>query len=128
MGASSTHRCAIFWTLSVALGAAASGCAARSTPAQVGDVERSQLAFVRDGVTTREEVLLKLGVPSAQFEGERILTYRLGLDAKGALGPISPEVAAEDQRYAVWTRPAYNLELVFDPRNVLLRHSFIEVR
>jgi hypothetical protein len=128
MAASSTHRCAISWMMSVALGAAACGCAARSTPAQVADVERSQLAFVRDGVTTREEVLLKLGVPSAQFEGERILTYRLGLNAKGALAPMSPEVAAEDHRYAVWTRAAYNLVLVFDPRNVLQRHSFIEVR
>jgi hypothetical protein len=128
MAAPSTHRCAIFWTVSVALGAAAGGCAARSTPAQVADVERLQLAFVRDGVTTREEVLLRLGVPSAQFEGERILTYRLGLDAKGALGPMSPQVAAEDRRFAVWTRSAYNLVLVFDPGNVLRRHSFIEVR
>jgi len=128
MAAPPTHRYAISWLMSVALGAGACGCAARSTPAQVADVEKSQLAFVCDGVTTREEILLKLGVPSAQFEGERILTYRLGLSPRGALAPMSPEVAAEDSHYAVWSWPAYNLVLVFDPTNVLLRHSFIEVR
>lgn len=41
------------------------------------------LSFVQDGVTTREEVVLKLGMPSAQIEGEKILLYQLRADEAG---------------------------------------------
>lgn len=34
--------------------------------------------------TTRAEVLEKLGTPSAEFEGQRILTYRIKVDEESA--------------------------------------------
>jgi len=40
----------------------------------------SEMPFIKDGATTREEVSLKLGVPSAQLKGDRILRYRLPAD------------------------------------------------
>src|SRR5262245_51250894 len=36
------------------------------------------LKFLNNGQTTREEVLQELGKPSAAFEMEKILTYRIG--------------------------------------------------
>ncbi len=42
------------------------------------------LDFLKDGQTTKEVVVLKLGQPSAMLESGRILTYRLG--EEGARG------------------------------------------
>ena len=103
------------------------GCASQTPPAKVADIERQYLSFVHDGVTSREQALLQLGLPSAQFEGERIMTWRLGYDGE-TLFPIAAERAPDDPRYTMWRVPAYNLVLVFDARNLVQRHSFIEVR
>jgi hypothetical protein len=43
----------------------------------------SELQFIKDGVTTREEVSLALGVPSGQLEGDRILMYQFRADDTG---------------------------------------------
>ena len=58
------------------------GCStARVQPFTIEQVTDSKLlSAIQDGVTTREEVLLRLGSPSTQFEGERILTYELRID------------------------------------------------
>src|SRR5438876_2519085 len=40
------------------------------------------LDFLVDGQTSRTEVLLKLGEPSAKFETEKILTYQLAVKPK----------------------------------------------
>lgn len=50
--------------------------AACATP--IPGASHDLLTFLQVGKTTREEVLLKLGQPSASFEHERILTYRIG--------------------------------------------------
>jgi hypothetical protein len=103
------------------------GCANQTPPAKVTEIEQHHLAFVRDGSTTREQALLQLGIPSGQFEGERIMSWRLRYDGK-ALHPVAAERAWEDPRYTVWNGPTYNLVLVFDLSTTLQRHSFIEVR
>jgi hypothetical protein len=77
------------------------------------------LDFLNDGVTRREDVQLKLGVPSAQYEGSRILAYRLRKDAGGYI-----LVERRDDWYMV----RYDLILVFDGDGVLRRHSIVEVR
>ena len=103
------------------------GCAGQRPTPQVEQIEQTHLPFIEDGATSREQALLRLGIPSGQFEGERILTWRLRFDGK-ALFPIAPDAAGDDPRYAIWTASAFNLVLVFDAANVLQRHSFIEVK
>jgi hypothetical protein len=103
------------------------GCATQAPPAKVTEIEAQHLGFVRDGVTSREQALLQLGLPSGQFEGERIMTWRLCYNGE-VLFPIAAERAPDDPRYTMWRVPAYNLVLVFDARNLVQRHSFIEVR
>ena len=115
------------WIVRLLLVTLVGGCAAQTPPAKVTEVEARHLAFVRDGVTSREQALLQLGLPSGQFEGERILTWRLRYNGE-TLFPIAAERAPDDPRYTMWRVPAYNLVLVFDARNVIQRHSFIEVR
>jgi hypothetical protein len=77
------------------------------------------LDFLNDGVTRREEVQLKLGLPSAQYEGSRILAYRLSKDAGGYI-----LVERRDNWYGV----QYDLMLEFGADGVLRRHSVVEVR
>ena len=56
--------------------------------------------FLRDGTTRRDEVLVRLGIPHATFEGNRIIGYYLG---------------HKDE-----------LVLIFDERGVLERHRFLK--
>jgi outer membrane protein assembly factor BamE (lipoprotein component of BamABCDE complex) len=73
--------------------------------------ESRKLAFLQDGKTTKEDVLLQFGIPSSQFEGERILTYWLKLDESEDI---------ESGRYS--------LVLVFDDRQILEKHSMIKMK
>jgi hypothetical protein len=77
------------------------------------------LDFLRDGETRREEVRMRLGEPSAQYEGERILAFRLSKDSGGYV-LIKPG--------NTWSGVGYNLMLAFDGEGVLQRHSLVEVR
>ena len=112
------------WSLLVILLA---GCASQTPPAKVAEIEQRHLSFIRDGVTSREQALLQLGIPTGTFEGDRIMTWRLCYNGE-KLFPIAAERAPDDPRYTMWRVPAYNLVLVFDARNIVQRHSFIEVR
>lgn len=126
------------------------GCApAHLSPVQESEVKQTLLSFLEDGKTTKEEVLLRLGIPSAQFEGERILTYRLrfeyyseGDETKDTGGVvrkvrkemvvIAREIDPNDPRLSQWggERPTIdylNLILVFDEHHVLQRHSLLRV-
>jgi hypothetical protein len=84
------------------------------------------LAFLVDGATTRETVLLQLGQPSGRFERERILTYRLGYDEKTGNHWLV-EREAGPSGWAAWDRARYSLVLVFDERGVLRKHARVEV-
>ena len=100
-----------------------------------------QLDFLVDGNTTEEQVITKLGKPSATFEGNDILTYRLGFDARCCgyvvvdrdSEPISmwpPTAADRDNSWrpvADWDKARRSLVLVFDNEKVLRRHSIVEV-
>ncbi len=46
------------------------------------ETEAKWVSYLEDGRTTKQQVLLRLGLPSAQFERERILTYRMKLSKK----------------------------------------------
>jgi hypothetical protein len=78
------------------------------------------LDFLDDGRTLRQDVLLKFGDPSAQYEGDRILTYRLAQDKAGY---FLAGGARSD-----WSVAPFSLVLVFDDAGVLRRHSLVQVR
>jgi hypothetical protein len=98
------------WLLIGCLGIA--GCAA----APKG--RKDLIDFLDDGVTRREEVLAKLGAPSARFEDSRILAYRLASDDGGYL------LAATS---GSWVDTEFNLMLIFDRDGVLQRHSLVRI-
>jgi hypothetical protein len=107
----------------LALAFAIAGCA-KAPPGVTPD--RALLAFLRDGETTRSDVLLRLGEPSGSFAEERILTYRIGGDDERgrwvqgrALLAGGPPVGA--------SRAQASLVLVFGEGGVLERHGLVPV-
>lgn len=77
------------------------------------------LEFITIGETTRTQVLLRLGKPSASFEDERILTYRIGGNSTG--GYFVRDAAG------TWYETNYSLVLVFDSGGVLETQSLVRV-
>lgn len=83
--------------------------------------------------------MAKLGEPSRKFDGERILTYRLGFDAQCGgyavvdrateKGFVWPSTWANPSGDYVpdWFKAKQSLVLVFDDENVLHCHSLVEV-
>ena len=110
----------------ILLGVLAAACATRRIqPLPVEPGLHPLLSFIHAGVTTREDVLLKLGVPSAQFEGQRILTYELRVDDRGELHVVWPQ-RNEDHPSLIRFKPdIYSLVLVFGPNAVLEKHSLV---
>ncbi len=83
------------------------------------------LDFLSDGKTTRQDVIASLGQPSARFEVEKILTYRLGGKPRNhGLFVVEREAVGA---WPSWTRAKYSLVLVFDDAGVLSKHSLVEV-
>lgn len=91
------------------------GCA---TPQRAAD--EALLDFLENGKITKEIVLLKLGQPSAKYEKEHIITYRIGHE-KGRGYFLQA-------RYIGWYETKFSLVLIFDNENVLRKHSLVEVR
>lgn len=115
---------AIFFIVSALF---AVGCA---TP-QIKQVNKKdfsdRLSFLINGVTTREEVLLKLGEPSGKFEGEHILTYMLSIDKDKRLRVLPRQLALSyiDPRIYALDRMICSLVLVFDENNILEKTGLI---
>ena len=78
------------------------------------------LEFINDGQTSRTDVILKLGEPSASLESGRILTYRIGGDAQK--GYFIRETKNS------WSDTNYSLVFVFDAQGILQSHSLVHVR
>ncbi len=79
------------------------------------------LDFLRDGQSTKEAVVLKLGQPSAVLESGRILTYRVGQEKEQ--GYFLREACGTN-----WFGTKFSLVLVFDQAEVLQRHSLVQVQ
>lgn len=106
---------------SLLLPLALAGCATPSGPQ--GD--RDLLAFLQDGSTTRAEVALRLGEPSAQLESDRVLCYRIGGDPKSGYIVVLPRhVSSLADEGSV----KFSLALTFDENGVLQRHALVPVR
>lgn len=93
------------------------GC---NTP-RIPGANRDLIAFLQIGHTTRQETILKLGQPSASFEQEHILTYRLGQDPKQGYYIVTPRPVLP------WQCVRFSLVLVFDSAGVLQKQSLVPV-
>lgn len=76
---------------------------------------------------SRADFLLRLGPPSATFEGERVLAWRLALQAQ-ELRPTALRVRPEEGACRSWEAAAYSLVVVFDEAGVVQRVAAISVR
>ncbi len=80
------------------------------------------LDFLTPGRTSRQEVITTLGQPSASFERERILTYRIGQDPKQGFYLVEPKQTAQ------WNSARFSLVLLFDDRGVLKEKKTVAVQ
>lgn len=92
------------------------GCATTNPHAS-----KTLLDFLEDGMTTKEEVVLKLGQPSGTYEAEKIVTFRIGKDDLGYF--VRDRSSGMD-----WVNTSHSLVLVFDENNILRRHSLVPVK
>jgi len=104
------------------------GCATSPLAEKTAEksAEKTFLESLEDGKTSKQMVILKLGQPSATFEGERILTYRIGKDDYGFF--VLDRLTGEFVRNVSWTGTKFSLVLIFDENNVLQKHSMVPVR
>jgi hypothetical protein len=116
----SSHRAWLAAAVAV-LALLQAGCGTTPPPAEpLGALV--DVAFIRDGVTTRGECIQRLGAPSrtmATGTGGEVLTYWLGRDAAGGLRAVVS--------WAVFEPVRYSLVLSFDAAGVLVRHSMVKV-
>jgi hypothetical protein len=100
------------------------------------------LAFLHDGTTSKEDVLVSLGEPSGVFDSGKILTYRLGKDEGGYVllapapaasidipSPSSGQGVPATECSFVWRFVWFNISLVlvFDQEGIVRRHSLVDV-
>jgi hypothetical protein len=102
-------------------------CAA-PRPAAVDIPERAiRLPEIRIGQTTREDLLLRYGMPTGRFENDRILTFMLRVTPDDELLPVSGDVAWRDPRFRTWDIATYSLVAVFEPDGRLARFELVRV-
>jgi len=94
--------------------------------------QQKWLPFIEDGKTTKEEVLLKLGEPSGQFEGGRIFTYPMTFSEEEGFKVdyertfICHHRGFKTLKLSV-SKAEYNLILVFDDKSILSKHNLLKV-
>ncbi len=82
----------------------------------VNDIELQQklLPFLEDGKTRKKEVESKLDRPFIHYEDGRIWVYALEITEEGP--------------FEVYRFGDYHLVLVFDEKNILIRHSLLRIK
>ena len=106
--------------LNLGLGLSCVGPAVMQEKTRVFETEL--LSSFQDGRTTRQDVLLRFGTPSASFEGGRILTFDFVVNISGEWQRVGNAVVSE------WLYPlpsTSSLVLVFGPDDRLLRHRLV---
>ena len=90
--------------------------------------DRTLLDFLHDGRTSREEVILRLGQPSATFESEKIVTYRVGSRKDEGYTISRQRESRWETASDTWVNTHFSLVLVFDDAGILKRHALVQVR
>ena len=111
------------------------GCATVIAP-QDPQIVAQRLPFIRDGKTSKEEVLNRMGEPINRYENGRILTYTmcedLYLKDRLRLSGTQPKSGKYDGPRTLilcdFTGDRYNLILVFGPDDLVERHSLVLVK
>ena len=91
----------------------------------VAQIEAGPLSYIRDGQTRRDQITAKLGKPTGEFESRRIVTYHMYCRLDDAFAVQRGGSMSYGQS---WGFATHQLVLVFDDRQVLVRHSLIEIR
>jgi hypothetical protein len=106
------------WLSAIAV-AALAACASNEPP-----VGRTDLLDVVKPGAARADIVLRLGPPSATFEGERIMAWSIGADAGG--------YTVSGSRHGSGGAPGqfsrYELVIVFDAGGRVEKHNLVEVR
>lgn len=96
------------------------GCAT-TTPNTKPDL----LAFLDEGLTSREQIIMTLGQPSGCYQQEQILTYRLGGEPKQGYYVVEPKHVP----HSAWSNNMrYSLVLVLDGQGILKKQSLVSVK
>jgi len=94
-------------------------------------IQQKWLPFIEDGKTTKDEVLLKLGNPSGQFEGGRILTYTMTFSEEKGFQVNYERTFISHGPWPCYklsvSKAEYNLILVFNENNTLSKHNLLKV-
>ena len=106
------------------------GCCSQtpSRPDMAGPLTHAT-TFIQDGQSTREQVLLKLGIPSRQFEAGRILAWRVRTEGADLL-TVSDYPGSDDPRYNTWPASSrgFDLIVVFDAHDLVQTHNLVPAR
>lgn len=107
------------------------GCATVVVPLDP-QVVSERLPFIRDGKTSKQEVLSRLGEPYSRYEGEQILTYMMCEDISRDGGRFPGYTRITDKegdafpgRAGCSPERTNNLILVFGPDDLVERHSVV---
>jgi hypothetical protein len=96
--------------------------AACSTPPAIPGASPDLLKFLQDGTTTREQIVLALGQPSAAYEQEKILTYRIGQN------PVQGYYLVAPNQVRQWEEVHFSLVLIVDASGTLRKHSLVSIQ
>jgi|GEM_PF-4320127 len=96
------------------------------SPADSATLENSGYGFIRDGVSSRDEITTRIGLPVYEFEHRRILIYRChnsdNLVSLYSVGPVDPY----NPREMPSPHPELcSVVLVFDSNGILAKHSLV---
>jgi hypothetical protein len=96
------------------------------SPAEPATLENSGYGFIRDGVSSRDELTTRIGQPVYEFENRRILVYRChSSDNRVSLYSVGP-VEPYNPRDMPSPHPELcSVVLVFDSNGILARHSLV---
>jgi len=106
-----------------------SACPSTSTHKKLTEIEyKTYLPFIELGVTTREQVILSLGIPSFQYEKGRIIAYKLYKENDtGKLIPINHDATTHDLNYDTYWSNLFDLVIVFNENNTIEKVSFFQM-
>lgn len=123
----------------VSLAVLLQGCSTSKTRMiDILEVE-SDFPFIRNGKTSRDEVLARLGEPASVYENGKIIIYWVQEDNNGVLQVTtknSTAISINNRSYLhdlehgtrVSKSGYYNLVLVFTDNDILEEHSLVFIR